>query len=151
MIVPKEHRNLVYAYLFREGVMVAKKDFFAAKHHLISQVSNLELIQLMKSLKSRSYVKETFSWGWYYWTLTEEGITYLRGYLHLPEEVVPNTMKARKSEAEYERRPAFEREDRPRFRRDGGERPRGGRGGFRGRRGGFRGGRGGQRPAPESQ
>jgi len=138
MIVPKEHRNLVYAYLFREGVMVAKKDFFAPKHHLISQVGNRELIQLMKSLKSRSYIKETFSWGWYYWTLTEEGITYLRGYLHLPEEVVPNTMKARKTEVDHERRPVFDREDRPR------------RGGFRGSRGGFRGGRGGfrgERPA----
>jgi len=144
MIVPKEHRNLVYAYLFREGVMVAKKDFFAPKHHLISQVGNRELIQLMKSLKSRSYVNEAFSWGWYYWTLTAEGITYLRGYLHLPEEIVPNTMKARKTEVEHERRPVFEREreDRPRFRREGG---RGGRGGFRGGRGGFR----GPRPAPQ--
>jgi len=122
--------------------MVAKKDFFAPKHHLLSQIKNLELIQMMKSLKSRSYVKETFSWGWYYWTLTEEGIVYLRNYLHLPEEVVPNTMKARKTEVDHERRPAFERgrEDRPRFRRDGA-----GRGGFRGGRGGFRGGRGGFR------
>jgi len=131
----------VYNYLFREGVMVAKKDFFAPKHHLISQVSNLELIQLMKSLKSRSYVNEVFSWGWYYWTLTEEGIVYLRGYLHLPEEIVPNTMKARKTEVEHERRPVFE--DRPRRRE-------GGRGGFRGRgRGGFRGERRSERPAPQ--
>jgi len=142
MIVPKEHRNLVYAYLFREGVMVAKKDFFAPKHHLISQVGNRELIQLMKSLKSRSYIKETFSWGWYYWTLTEEGITYLRGYLHLPEEVVPNTMKARKTEVDHERRPVFDREDRPRFRREGG------RGGFRGGRGGRGGFRGERAPRP---
>ena len=131
----------MYAYLFREGVMVAKKDFFAPKHHLIPQVGNRELIQLMKSLKSRSYVKEAFNWGWYYWTLTEEGITYLRGYLHLPEEVVPNTMKARKTEVEHERRPTFDREDRPRFRRDGG-----GRGGFRGGRGGR-----GRGPRPSAQ
>ena len=51
----------MYAYLFREGVMVAKKDFFAPKHHLISQVGNRELIQLMKSLVSRKYVKEAFN------------------------------------------------------------------------------------------
>ena len=139
MIITKEHRNLVYAYLFREGVMVAKKDFFAKEHHIIHEVHNRELLQLMKSLKSRQYVTETFNWGWFYWTLTNEGIVYLRNYLHLPEEVVPNTLKARRAEVEHERRPAFgDREDRPRFRRDGAA-PRGG---FRGGRGGFRGDRG---------
>ena len=149
MIITKEKRKLVYAYLFREGVMVAKKDFFAKQHHLIKQVTNLELLQMMKSLKSRSYVKEVFNWGWYYWTLTNEGIVYLREYLHLPEEVVPNTLKARRSEIEHERRPAFDDRREGRFRRDR-DAPSG-RGGFRGGRGGFRGDRGERAPRPTSQ
>merc|ERR1711892_596589 len=33
------------------------------------------------------------SWRHYYWVLTNEGIEYLREYLHLPPEIVPVTMK----------------------------------------------------------
>ena len=161
MIVTKEKRNLVYAYLFREGVLVAKKDFFAPKHHLISEVTNRELICLMKSLHSRSYVKETFNWGWYYWYLTPEGITYLRTYLNLPETVVPNTLKKAANEVEHERNPFRPRRTErskpegasgdfnPKFNRGSG---RGRRGGFRGRRDGApRAPRGERAPAPESQ
>ena len=150
MIVTKEKRNLVYSYLFREGVLVAKKDFFAPKHHLIPEVTNRELICLMKSLHSRGYIRETFNWGWYYWYLTAEGVTYLRTYLNLPETVVPNTQKKAANEVEHERSPfrppRTERSKpegasgdfKPGFRHEGG----------RGRRGAPRGDRA---PAPESQ
>ena len=50
---------------------------------------NLEVMNLMKSMKSRGYVRETFNWQYYYWYLTNEGIEYLREYLHLPAEIVP--------------------------------------------------------------
>ena len=158
MIVPKEKRNLVYAYLFREGVLVAKKDFFAPKHHIISEVTNRELICLMKSLHSRQYVKETFNWGWYYWYLTEGGIDYLRKYLNLPETVVPNTFKKAANEPERERnvRPfrserAGKPEGAPGDFKPGFRGGRGRRGGFRGGRGGFRGNRGERAPAAESK
>lgn len=45
----------------------------------------------MQSLTSRGLVKTQFSWQWYYYTLTPEGLDYLREYLHLPSEIVPNT------------------------------------------------------------
>ena len=92
MLIPKKHRNEVYRTLFKDGVLVAKKDFFAPKHHNLD-VPNLHVIKLLQSLKSRGFVKETFSWQWYYWYLTNEGINFLREYLHLAEEVVPSTMK----------------------------------------------------------
>jgi small subunit ribosomal protein S10e len=41
----------------------------------------------LQSLKSRAYVTEQFAWRHYYWYLTNEGIQYLRDYLHLPPEV----------------------------------------------------------------
>ena len=47
----------------------------------------------LQSLKSRGYVKEQFAWRTYYWYLTNEGIQYLRDYLHLPAEIVPSTLK----------------------------------------------------------
>jgi hypothetical protein len=42
---------------------------------------------IFQSLKSRGYVTEQFAWRHFYWYLTNEGISYLRNYLHLPAEV----------------------------------------------------------------
>lgn len=38
-------------------------------------------------------MNEQFAWRHYYWYLTNEGIQYLRDYLHLPPEIVPATLK----------------------------------------------------------
>ena len=93
MLMPKKDRIAIYEYLFKEGVMVAKKDFHAPKHPALDKVPNLHVIKALQSLKSRGYVKEQFAWRHYYWYLTNEGIQYLRDYLHLPPEIVPPTLK----------------------------------------------------------
>lgn len=93
MLMPKKDRVAIYEYLFKEGVMVAKKDFNAPKHPALEKVPNLHVIKALQSLKSRGYVKEQFAWRHYYWYLTNEGIQYLRDYLHLPPEIVPPTLK----------------------------------------------------------
>ena len=69
----------------------------------------------------------------FYYTLTDSGLQYLREFLHLPNDIVPNTYKRVN--------PTLPREDRPRFRRDGERRPYGRdreRRGFRNNRSGFR-------------
>merc|ERR1712235_195669 len=78
---------------FKDGVMVAIKDFNLKKHNELEKVRNLEVIKAMQSLKSRGYVRENFAWRHYYWYLTNEGIQYLRDFLHLPPEIVPATLK----------------------------------------------------------
>lgn len=128
MLIPKKNRKAIYEHLFKEGVLVAKKDFFAPKHSEIETVPNLQVIKAMQSLKSRGYVNERFSWQYYYWYLTNEGIQYLREYLHLPQEIVPATLKrpvrtetARprpKGFGEGDRATREEREDREAYRRD---------------------------------
>jgi small subunit ribosomal protein S10e len=50
-------------------------------------------MKLLQSFASKGFVRETFNWQWYYWYLTEEGITYLRQYLGIPEDIVPATLK----------------------------------------------------------
>ena len=62
-------------------------------------------MKTLNSLKSRGYVKEQFAWRHYYWYLTNEGIQYLRDYLHLPPEIVPSTLK-RQARAEARPRPS---------------------------------------------
>ncbi len=90
MIMPLDNLKAIYEHLFRHGVMVAKKDKRPqTKHPEIPGVDNLHVIRAMGSLKSRGYVRETFTWRHYYWYLTNEGIVYLRDYLHLPAEIVP--------------------------------------------------------------
>lgn len=140
MLVPKKNRLAVYTYLFKEGVVVAKKDYTMAKHGSI-EVPNLHVCKLCQSLKSKGLVKEIFSWRWYYYTLTPEGIDYLRDYLHLSAETVPATLK---KPTKAQPPPSFGAMARgggrggARGGRGGGR--EGGRGGFRGDRDGYRGG-----------
>jgi small subunit ribosomal protein S10e len=100
---------------------------------------NPQVIKLMQSFTSKELVKEQFSWRYYYWYLTNEGIEYLREYLNLSADVVPNTLK--KSTRPPTRPMADERAPR------GDRGPRGGREGYRSERpGGF--GRGGDKAGP---
>jgi len=78
MFITKKNRLAVYSYLFKEGVIVVKKDFHSAKHSAAIPILNLEVMKLLQSFKSRGLVRETFNWQWYYYYLTEEGVTYLR-------------------------------------------------------------------------
>ncbi|CAG8671047.1 7613_t:CDS:2 [Cetraspora pellucida] len=105
MLIPKQNRKRIYESLFKEGVLVAKKDFNAPKHQDI-EVPNLHVIKACQSLNSKGYVKTQFSWQYYYYSLTNEGIEYLREYLHLPQEIVPATFK--KQARQPNRRPELE-------------------------------------------
>jgi small subunit ribosomal protein S10e len=136
MFIPKENRIAVFSYIFKEGVCVVKKDTRAASHPHIEGPTNLEVLCLMKSLQSRGFIKTTFSWQYNYCYLTDEGITYLREYLGLPEAIVPATHKKQAS------RPEMREREEDKF-GGGGERPAFGGGGdreYRGRDGGGRGG-----------
>ena len=91
--------------------MVAKKDYNLPKHDELD-VPNLEVIKALQSLTSKGLVKTQFSWQYYYYTVTPEGVDYLREWyacfcsqrtdlidttrfprLHLPAEIVPSTHK----------------------------------------------------------
>eukprot|EP00581_Thalassiosira_minuscula_P006843 CAMPEP_0183704218 /NCGR_PEP_ID=MMETSP0737-20130205/1626_1 /TAXON_ID=385413 /ORGANISM="Thalassiosira miniscula, Strain CCMP1093" /LENGTH=137 /DNA_ID=CAMNT_0025931045 /DNA_START=90 /DNA_END=503 /DNA_ORIENTATION=- len=135
MFIPKANRIAVFSYLFREGVLVVKKDTVSPTHPHIEGCSNLEVLNLMKSLQSRGYIRTTFSWQHHYCYLPPEGIESLRGYLALPAEIVPATHKKQASRPEGRERDEdkFGGEGKPAFR--GGDRE------YRSREGGF--GRGG--------
>ncbi|KAJ1922236.1 hypothetical protein H4219_000098 [Mycoemilia scoparia] len=91
MLISKANRKLIYEALFKDGVLVAKKDNNVK--HMEIPVRNLEVVMAMKSLNSKGYITTIFSWQYYYYTITEEGIEYLRKYLNLPPGIVPNSMK----------------------------------------------------------
>jgi len=157
MLMPKANRRKIFEQLFNEGVMVAKKDFHAPSHPELEGIPNLQVIKALQSLKSRGYVSEQFAWRHYYWYLKNEGIEYLREYLHLPAEIVPATL-TRQARAETARpRAAAPRgegktaEDRSAYRRggEGDKKTEVGAGGAQVEfRGGFGRGSGGRTGAP---
>lgn len=98
MYIPTPDRRAIHEYLFKEGVCVAKKDFNQKQHEAIP-VKNLYVIKAMQSLNSKGYVKTQFSWQYYYYTLTDDGVEFLREWLHLPENVIPSTHKTTREDS----------------------------------------------------
>ncbi|KAM4865064.1 plectin isoform 4-T4 [Thomomys bottae] len=94
MLMPLGQLRAIYEVLFREGVMVAKKDRRPhSQHPHVPGVTNLQVLRAMASLRARGLVRETFAWRHFYWYLTNEGISHLRQYLHLPPEIVPASLQ----------------------------------------------------------
>lgn len=90
MVMPLADLRAIYELLFRDGVIVAKKDRRPQSMHPdVKGVTNLKVIHAMGSLKSKGCVRETFAWKHAYYYLTKEGIAYLQDYLHLPPEIMP--------------------------------------------------------------
>uniref|UniRef100_A0A7S1KQB2 Plectin/eS10 N-terminal domain-containing protein n=1 Tax=Percolomonas cosmopolitus TaxID=63605 RepID=A0A7S1KQB2_9EUKA len=136
MLVPTKDRVAVFQYLFREGVIVAKNDTQLKSHPDLADVRNLYVIKLMDGFVVNGYVRKTYAWQHHYYYITNEGIEYLRDYLHLPASIVPATLKRSARFARSEQ----VRDDRP-SRGRGRGRGRGfGRGGRGAPRGGDRGG-----------
>ena len=48
MLIPKKNRVAIYENLFKEGVMVAKKDFNLPGHPELENVPNLHVIKAMQ-------------------------------------------------------------------------------------------------------
>merc|ERR1719178_511958 len=107
VLISKANKRKVYENLFNEGVMTVKHDPNQAKHGEVD-VPNLHAMMLLRSLCSRNYVTEIYSWQWHYYFLTNEGIEFLRAELHLPAQVFPQTLTKQRPT-----RPGGEREDRP--------------------------------------
>ena len=110
VLVSKKDRMAIFRYLMQEGVLVVKKDNNLAAHPHVTQgasaepIKNLHVMMLLKSLKSREYVDEIFSWQWSYYTLTDAGVKYIREQLGLPPSVIPPTHRKGKK-LQDERRP----------------------------------------------
>ena len=135
VLVPTKSKAKVYTYFLQEGVFACKKDNTSKNETL--DIPNLHCFLVMRSLISRQFATEIFSWQWHYYFLTPEGIKYLREYLGLPGSVIPNTYKVN-TENNNEEQKEEKGEDGERRERKGERRGRG-RGGLDGRRGGKRG------------
>lgn len=93
VLISKDERQKVYTYLLQEGTLVVKKDAGLDKHQDIP-VSNLKVMMMCKTLKSKGLLVEKFNWQWYYFHLNEEGIRAMCEHLGLPLNIKPDYYKA---------------------------------------------------------
>ncbi|XP_055522092.1 40S ribosomal protein S10b-like [Leucoraja erinacea] len=94
MLLPLSQLRALYELLFRDGVVVAKESRCPqSRHPELRALSNLQVIRALGSLKSRGLVRESFVWRHHYWYLTDQGVGFLRQYLHLPPDIVPATLQ----------------------------------------------------------
>lgn len=77
VLVSKENKRKVYEYLLKEGVIVVKKDAYLPKHQHIPDVPNLQVMMVVKSLKSKGFLQDVFSWQWAYYFITNKGVAFL--------------------------------------------------------------------------
>ena len=98
VLVSKEQRRNIFAYLLREGVIVVKKDAYLPSHGQVTGVPNLQVMMTVKSLKSRGCLNEVYNWGWSYYFLTDEGVAFLIKNLGLPADakILPATHAKKK-------------------------------------------------------
>merc|ERR1711957_836934 len=128
VLVSTADKRKIYDYLLSEGVFCSKKNYEDKHVHDILGIRNLHCFLVMRSLVSRKLCKEVFSWQWHYYSLTPEGVKYLRDYFGLPATVIPNTHKAeREEEKGVEGEAATEGGERSAPSRGRGTRGRGGR------------------------
>jgi small subunit ribosomal protein S10e len=93
VLISKEERQQIYQYLLKEGTLVVKKDVGLPKHQDIN-VSNLKVMMLCKTLKSKGLLVERFNWQYYYFNLNEDGIRAMCENLGLPTNIRPDYYKA---------------------------------------------------------
>ena len=93
VLIAREDRRAVFEYLLREGVIVVKKDAYLPAHQHCTTVTNLKVMMIVKSLKSKGCLNEVYTWGWMYMFLTNEGLQYLIKELGLPADskILPAT------------------------------------------------------------
>ena len=147
VLVPLKEKVKLYTFFLKEGVFACRKDNTTNNENL--QIPNLHCFLIMRSLVSRGMATEIFSWRWHYYFLTKKGVDYLREYLGLPANIVPNTYKL--EEEEQPKEEGGEEGEEKKERRDRGERREGGERKGRGRARGGRGGRRGGKRAEEGE
>ena len=77
VLVSKAEKRAIFTYLLKEGVIVVRKDSYLPRHQDITDVANLKVMMIVKSLVSQGYLAQVYNWQWNYYTVTNKGVTFL--------------------------------------------------------------------------
>jgi len=95
--VSRAEKRAIFTYLLKEGVIVVRKDAYLPRHQNITEVANLKVMMIVKSLTSQGYLAQVFNWQWNYYSVTNKGVTFLAKALGVSSNVVPSTYKQKKT------------------------------------------------------
>ena len=99
--IKKNERNQILYSLLKDGVICVKREFHGM--HEDTGVENLKVWMLTRSLHSKGHLEVTFSWRHLYYTLTANGINFIKETLGIKDaKVQPKTRKARADVGEEE-------------------------------------------------
>ena len=77
VLVSRAEKRAIYSYLLKEGVVVVRKDSYLPRHQNITDVANLKVQMIVKSLTSQGFLAQVFNWQWTYYTVTNKGVSFL--------------------------------------------------------------------------
>ena len=118
--IKKNERNQILFSLLKDGVICVKREFHGV--HEDTGVDNLKVWMLTRSLQSKGYLEVTFSWRHLYYSLTANGITFIKDTLGIKDaKVQPKTRKARADANDEEEEEGDDRRDRNRGKRNFGD------------------------------
>jgi len=78
VLIPKKTRRQILEHLFKEGVMVVKKDYQACKHNELEDIPNLHVMMVLRSLASRAYLSCWSAWFFVKHLELSHAVDYLR-------------------------------------------------------------------------
>ena len=77
VLVSRAEKRAIFTYLLKEGVIVVRKDSYLPRHQNITDVPNLKVQMIVKSLSSQGFLTQVFNWQWTYYTVTNKGVAFL--------------------------------------------------------------------------
>ena len=103
VIVYREERKKVHIYLLQNGVICFPKD--TKEVNEVLGIENLKLFMICRSLMSKGCVTQLFNWQYHYFSLTNDGIQFLKSELGIEDESVqPITCRQRSDLEEAKKR-----------------------------------------------
>ncbi len=82
--IQKADKKKIYRYILQEGSIVIHKNF-SSNPHKGTDVPNIQVWMLLKSLKDRGFVELVFNWQYFYYFLNQEGKKYISEFLGLTD------------------------------------------------------------------
>ncbi|KAI5172750.1 small subunit ribosomal protein S10e [Nematocida sp. LUAm3] len=90
MIIPTKEIKRVHEFIFKNGCIVVEDNATFDMHPMID-VTNHKVMKIVRSLTSKGVLTRQFIWRHAYYTITNEGVEWLRRKLYLGEEEHPAT------------------------------------------------------------
>lgn len=76
MLIPTANIHKVHRHLLNKGILVVRDD--VTIQHPDLQMSNLQVMQIVRSLTSRGFVSRQHVWRDSYYYVTEDGYTHFK-------------------------------------------------------------------------